>query len=205
MSDVRAKNRVRVFVDFWNFQLSMRRLDPDLKIDWKKPGPVFAELAANEVDPNGDFSFEALHVYGSYDPNKATDNKLKHWLSSWLDKQRGVHVVALPRQRKRGYPKCPSCQTEAQTCLACNSDLRGTEEKGIDTRIVADMISLAWVDAYDTAVLVSSDRDFVPVAEFLQTKGIKVVHAAFPPSGSDLTQKCWASIRVPDVIDRLKL
>ncbi|WP_419166625.1 NYN domain-containing protein [Candidatus Palauibacter sp.] len=46
------------------------------------------------------------------------------------------------------------------------------------------MIRLAWVDNYDVAVLVSSDRDFVPVAEFLETRGIKVIHGAFPPKGA---------------------
>jgi uncharacterized LabA/DUF88 family protein len=74
--------------------------------------------------------------------------------------------------------------------------MRGTEEKGVDTRIVTDMISLAWADAYDVAVLVSSDRDFVPVADFLQTRGIKVIHGAFPPKGHFLSQKCWASMDI---------
>ncbi len=32
-----------------------------------------------------------------------------------------------------------------------------TVEKGIDTAIVTDMISLAWANAWDVAVLVSSD------------------------------------------------
>lgn len=75
--------------------------------------------------------------------------------------------------------------------------MRGTEEKGVDTRIATDMVSLAWADGFNCAVLVSSDRDFVPVAEFLQTRGIKVVHGAFPPSGSHLTQKCWAHLDLP--------
>ena len=30
---------------------------------------------------------------------------------------------------------------------------------------------MTWVDNYDAAVLVSSDKDFVPVAEFLETRG----------------------------------
>lgn len=75
--------------------------------------------------------------------------------------------------------------------------MRGTEEKGVDTRIVTDLISLAWSNSYEAAVIVSSDRDFVPVADFLQTKGIKVVHAAFPPIGSQLSQRCWATSASP--------
>jgi uncharacterized LabA/DUF88 family protein len=70
--------------------------------------------------------------------------------------------------------------------------------------MVTDMISLAWSNSYDVAVLVSSDRDFVPVAEFLQSRGIKVVHGAFPPSGSHLSQKCWASIKIPDLMAQFK-
>ena len=57
--------------------------------------------------------------------------------------------------------------------------------------MATDMISVAWADTYDIAVLVSSDRDFVPVAEFLESRGIKVIHGAFPPTGAHLTQKCW--------------
>lgn len=82
--------------------------------------------------------------------------------------------------------------------------MRGTEEKGIDTHIATAMISLAWIDNYEVAVLVSSDRDFIPVVEFLETRGIKVVHGAFPPAGAELTRKCWSSIAIPNIRDRFR-
>jgi len=41
--------------------------------------------------------------------------------------------------------------------------LNDTFEKKIDIKIAIDVISLAYEDAYDTAVLVSGDGDFVPV------------------------------------------
>ncbi len=72
----------------------------------------------------------------------------------------------------------------------------GTEEKGVDVRMATDMISLARADNYHIAVLVSSDKDFVPVFEFLQRKGIKVIHGAFPPKGAQLTRECWGSIPI---------
>ena len=75
--------------------------------------------------------------------------------------------------------------------------MRGTQEKGIDTRIAADLVSLAWEGAYDVAVLVSADQDFVPAAEYLQNKGIKVIHAGFPPNGMLLRQKCWGTVDIP--------
>ena len=33
--------RVRVFVDFWNYTLSMRGVDEDFRTDWSSLGPVF--------------------------------------------------------------------------------------------------------------------------------------------------------------------
>lgn len=55
------------------------------------------------------------------------------------------------------------------------------------------MIRLAWEDAYDIAVLVSSGSDFVPAAEFLDLHGYKVIQGGFPPAGAQLATACWAS------------
>lgn len=193
--------RVRIFVDFWNFSLELKRQDSAFMTDWGKIGHLFALEAAKLADPNSRCTFEGMHVYGSFDPSKPRDSKLRNWFTNRLDKMPGVHVALLERQKKKGYPKCPACQSETTICAQCSADMRGTEEKGVDTRMVADMISLAWANAYDVAVLVSADRDFVPVAEFLQTKGIKVVHGCFPPKGSHLSQKCWASLNVTNLME----
>ena len=64
----------------------------------------------------------------------------------------------------------------------------------MDIAIAIDMIKLAREDAWDWAVLVSSDRDFIPAVEFLNGKGRKVLHAGFPPRGSQLAAKCWGSL-----------
>lgn len=199
-----ATLRVRVFVDFWNFSLSIRGHDNAFMVNWLPIGPLLTVEAGKLVDSTVPAKFEALHVYGSYDPAKPQDAKFRNWFTNILDKMPGTHTVLLERQKKRGYPKCPHCQTEAMLCQHCGGDLRGTEEKGVDTRIVADMISLAWANAYDVAVLVSADRDFVPVADFLQTRGIKVVHGAFPPKGSHLSQRCWANINMTKLMPQFR-
>lgn len=192
--------RVRVFVDFWNFQLSLRGAQDGFKTDWNPIGQLLTREAAALIDPTNPSLFEGMHVYGSYDRDKPQDQKLKNWFTNWLDKQPGVHVTLLERQRKRSHPRCAACHFEVEKCPSCKQDMRGTEEKGVDTRMATDMLNLAWQDAFDAAVLVSSDRDFVPVAEHLQNRGVKVVHAAFPPRGSELSQKCWGSVRVPDLM-----
>ena len=120
--------RVRIFVDFWNFQLSVRRQEENFKIDWRKIGPILTSEVGKLVDPSTSMAFEAMHVYGSYDPAKSKDAKLRNWFTNTLDKVPGVHVVLLERQQKKGYPKCPICYEEIVKCQKCSADLRGTEE-----------------------------------------------------------------------------
>ncbi|NPA58817.1 MAG: NYN domain-containing protein [Aquificae bacterium] len=60
----------------------------------------------------------------------------------------------------------------------------GYIEKGIDILIATDMISLAFRDAYDTAVLVSGDSDFLPVVKKIQELGKRVETAAFKKTSS---------------------
>ena len=55
----------------------------------------------------------------------------------------------------------------------------GAIEKKIDIKIAIDVISLAYEDAYDTAVLVSGDGDFLPVVKKVKELGKNVEVWAF--------------------------
>ena len=196
--------RVRVFVDFWNFQLTMNRLVPGFYIDWHRLGQVLAEEAIRVVDATAPIAYQGMNVYGSHDPSSEKDQRLLNWASNTLNRFPGVHVTMLERQRKSRGPVCPACHLEVATCPQCHSNMRGMEEKGVDTRIATDMIKLAWADNYDVAVLLSSDRDFVPVVDFLSSRGVKVIHGAFPPQGAALTQACWGNVRILQVAERFR-
>ncbi len=191
------RHRVRVFVDFWNYTLSMRQADREFLTDWSALGPVLARAAGQCIAAQSPTQYQGLNFYGSYDPNSARDRSLRRWATTVVDRFPGVSVSIVPRQRKRSPPQCPACQEAVPLCPSCGADMRGTEEKGVDIRIATDMIRLAWVDNYDTAVLLSSDKDFIPLVEFLETRGIKVLHAAFPPQGAHLSRACWDTIDLP--------
>lgn len=199
-----ARQRVRVFVDFWNYTLHMKDVDDLFRTDWSKLGPVLSRAAAEVVDPAARSEYQGLNFYGSWDPDTETGRRHHRWATRVVDTFPGVKVSIAPRQRKRSPPACPDCHQRLTECPDCGADMRGTEEKGVDVRMATDMISLAWVDNYDIAVLVSSDRDFVPVAEFLETRGIKVIHGAFPPRGSELTTRCWGSIKIPQLREKFR-
>lgn len=198
-----SEYRVHVFVDFWNFTLSMKEVDGAFKTDWKTFPKILTREAVRLVDPTALAIYSGMNVYGAYNP--ATEAGLKRWATNTLDTFPGVNAVFKERTKKKSYPKCPACYEQVQKCSHCGTDMRGTEEKGIDTRIATDLVSLAWERAYDVAVLVSADQDYVPAAEYLQTKGMKVIHGSFPPLGMLLRQKCWGAIDIPNYRSEFKL
>lgn len=55
-----------------------------------------------------------------------------------------------------------------------------TEEKGTDINVAVHMLAKAYTNAYDIAILVSGDTDYVPVIEQLHNLGKIVVLATLP-------------------------
>ena len=198
-------SRVHAFIDFWNFELSIQQtFGADFRIDWFTLGQLLTERATRVVKPVKSLEYEGASVYGSFDPNNPNEQNLRRWALNTLPRAPGVTVRMYERRRKATGPKCPSCHKVIPSCPHCAGNMRGTEEKGVDTAIATDMMRLAWDDNYDVAVLVSSDRDFIPVVESLQTKGIKVIHGAFPPRASELTKACWGSIDISKLSDEIR-
>ena len=67
------RHRVRVFVDFWNYTLSMRDVDKAFRTDWSKLGPVLSQAAAAVVDVPATGEYQGLNFYGSHDPEPVYD------------------------------------------------------------------------------------------------------------------------------------
>jgi len=67
--------------------------------------------------------------------------------------------------------------------------------KGDDIHLATDLIVLAYKNAYDTAILVSGDGDFVPAIKAVQEIGKRVENYYFKISGSwHLRQICDKSV-----------
>lgn len=58
-------------------------------------------------------------------------------------------------------------------------------EKGADVFLATDMLNLAFNNAYDTAILISGDGDFVEVINSIQNMGKQVENLAFHGRKSD--------------------
>jgi uncharacterized LabA/DUF88 family protein len=203
--------KVRVFVDYWNFQLSLneheakatgKTLDETrFAADWRGLGPWLTRKAC-EAAGIASYSFDGVIIYSSFDPRYETGRKFKNWIMG-LARSAGIQVFCAERKRK-APAKCPECHKRIDACPHCTKPIVAMGEKGVDTLIATDMIRLAWEGAYDLAVLATSDSDLVPAVQFLNTKGRKVVQAGFPPLGSNLASVCWASFDVGKYLHEIK-
>ncbi|MDI6815412.1 MAG: NYN domain-containing protein [Dehalococcoidales bacterium] len=66
-------------------------------------------------------------------------------------------------------------------CQSCDKDIEHIThiQKGVDTRIVIDMVGLALLDAYDVAILVSGDADLAEAVNFIKEHTRKYVENAY--------------------------
>lgn len=195
--------KTRIFIDYWNFQLSLSRCvnDPTYRSDWKKiPDWLFKETQNIVTTP---LQYEGTKVFMSYDPRKEEDKNFLNWAHTFLDRLPGVSISMYERKPKRALV-CPRCHKTIVECPHCHGATDGTVEKGVDSAIVTELLSLAWENAWGVAILVTSDRDFIPAVQLLNRKGFCVINAHFPPNGADLSRTCWASIDMERAIPDIK-
>lgn len=102
-------SRVRIFVDFWNFQLAWNdHVHPDatstrnhVRIAWDKLAttllselPTVLGLAAGQG-----LSFKGVNVYASVNPQPGSkDEKLKHFLNRTPSQMGGFNVHTVDRK-----------------------------------------------------------------------------------------------------------
>jgi NYN domain len=198
--------RTTIFIDFWNFSLQWRNRASGDRIDWTRVPPAL--LAESERQLQSAVTGDTLHleetlVYASYDEDDA-GRKLKGWLDAFLDKQPRFQVNTRIRRSKARSVYCRACEKAIERCPHCEELLRWAPEKGVDTSIVTGLLSLAGEHAFDTALLVSSDTDYLPAVEYLQSRGFKVINATWANHGHELARACWASFELDAIVPELR-
>ena len=77
--------------------------------------------------------------------------------------------------------------------------------KGDDVYLAVDLVSGAYENLYDTAIIISGDEDFVPAIQKAQKLGKKVVNAYFKSTSSNyLKHICDKSICIDKIISEIK-
>lgn len=79
------------------------------------------------------------------------------------------------------------CRASITHCPTCRGALKAAGEKGVDAAIITDLLTMAFDDNYDIAVLVSGDADHALAVRYIQKKTDKqVIQAFFKSHGDEL-------------------
>lgn len=204
-SSATSGRRTRVFIDYWNFQLSWNHRTGGAFCDWKRLPLSLVTAAAVpmlEVGLAGALELEETLLYASVDPQ--SEAKLRGWLEGTVERFPSYRVSIRERHTQPRSVHCKGCGHTTAQCPECGVTFVGKVEKGVDTAIATDLLTLAWQRDYDVAVLVTSDADFVPAVERIQERGLKVINAGWQGKGHELKKACWAAFEIDSITDRLR-
>jgi len=200
------KARVRMFVDFWNFQINWNEYHAGrgagrLIIPWKDlPAVLTTEISRGQA-----VKFAGAQVYASINSSSPKDMKLSRWLHHTLASYTGYSIDVRERKPRKTI-RCQeeNCKAPVENCPACNTPLRGTVEKGIDAAIITDLISMAFDDNYDIGLLISGDADYAPAVKYIQKKTDKqIIQVFFKAHGDQLRNACWDHVFFDDLMAKL--
>ena len=156
-----SDNRVMVFIDGANLYTCMKGylgISQNVKVD------VFgAQLA-------GGRQLIRIYYYNSPPPPSADQaSSQRFWAAlGWLNNVRPRKGRIVP---KTVEAECPDCHKKFT--------VKTYGQKGVDTRIVVDVISLAQSDAYDVGIIVSGDSDLAEAIEWVREHTQKCIENAF--------------------------
>ena len=174
METNRGDERVIIFIDGSNLYHIVRNLIPEGK-------------------PN-DFDFESFVKY------LVGDRKLVrvYYYNVPLDRRKDEESYIKPQKFFDKIQRIPNFAFVLCRMQKKKSNGKTTyEAKEDDIHLAVDMVKLAYNDAYDTAILVSSDGDFVPAIQAVKEKGKNVEDVGFENKFSyHLQQTCDKSVKL---------
>ena len=199
---------LQLFVDYWNFALALRSETETYggkpNVDWPRFSEWLAQQAGLLLGMGDRVQLARANFYTSFNPDTESGRDHKTWVNRRLRNPALRQFVWIqPQSREKSPPLCPYCQERVERCPKCDADMRGYEEKGVDVALAVGMMREAGAGRFDVAVLISSDRDLIPVIEEIKRIGIPVVHAGFPSGGDAVRSRCDEAIDVTTGIQHL--
>jgi len=179
--------KICIFFDGQNFYRSLLRYDETLRVDYDR----LAAWITQQVGGGGAMFGGAYYYVGV----SAGAPPLVEAFLKGLELRPGYFVKREPRVRRTGR------------CNVCSGEYEYTTEKRVDIRLVADLIHYAANGAYDAAVLVSGDDDFVPAVEAVNALGKQVWVATWSAEelSTDLRVRCFGHIHLSEGISAFRV
>ena len=166
--------KTMAFIDYQNFNISLKKYfsENDIRmfsVNYSK----LAQTINKQIKLNSTLIKTYLFAYKPSDTllQLPTYQAYYSWLNSLKDKP--YFEIIEGRQEIRQISSDISIDIN-------NRDTYTTQEKGSDINLAVNMISKGYQNAYDVAILVSGDSDYIPVVRELHHLGKTVVLAALP-------------------------
>jgi uncharacterized LabA/DUF88 family protein len=180
-------SRVALFFDGKNHMKDLRRAAGDRWLDHEA-------LAKWTVQKVGGTELFAAYYYTGV-PTPQDDGQERHALSDLLEDLEQKPGFFVRRFNRRA---------STRECPHCRGVIAYTEEKMVDTSLVADLILFAVRDAFDIAVVFSGDLDIAPGLNAVHALGKKAWIATFGDGGlsRSLVRSAWGSIDLTQHLDQ---
>jgi uncharacterized LabA/DUF88 family protein len=209
------------FIKTWNAAVHGKDRTLEHDIDWQMLSEVLLEetgewLTKMRKAPQA-LLYRGMHVYGTlFEDSYFTllETMLRHEQSApsklalpirlrkdtidrWREENE-QHKIELTQQIRNVtgcvmvpiYRRTPR-EDQLSSCQYTAGGIPIAPEKMLDTFIATDLIGDATFDAYDIALIVSEDSDFVPAVEFVQEmRNKQVIHVGFGAHSNDLRAAC---------------
>jgi uncharacterized LabA/DUF88 family protein len=167
--------KVMVFIDGQNFMYGSGKAS----VDYKK-------LIDHLTETFGEI--RRTYYFTGFDPANAGQHRFFKYL-----KRCGVEVKVKPLVAKK--ISCPHCKMHVTRDV----------EKGVDVSLVTTLLDMGVKGGYDTAILISGDKDFIPAIESVKLLGKRLVVASFRVSaGEDVQLAGDKFYPLDDVLDKIK-
>jgi len=168
-----GNERIMIFIDGSNFYHNLKTHNLNTRIGFKKFGDL---LCAGR---------KHIRTYYYNTPIKQADDPAEYRRQQlFFDGLRRTPYLEL----KLGY-----FLKKTKICENCGHTLNYPVEKGCDVNLAVDMMSMAYKNLYDVAILVSSDGDFASACQCVKDLGKHIENTYFEHGSS------WHLLNICDV------
>lgn len=169
--------RTMVFIDFENFQINLHKYYSSLtaedgtslkspKLDYNIfPQKVVEKISTQHI-------LVKTFLFAPKPDNFLMQDKYRKSTYNWLNGMKNQDRFAIIEGR---HCARPVSGYSFKTMDIINPSSYYVVEKGTDVNIAAHLITKGFMNAFDTAVLISGDTDYLPVLDLLNTFGKSVV------------------------------
>lgn len=123
--------------------------DAGWKIDWRR--------LHEHLEKDGPI-WQTFFFSSAFDPDTEIENEFYRYLKE--DLRWEISLYQLGRRTIR--------------CKQCHNEETVAAEKGVDVGVATRMLMLGMNRAYETAILVAGDRDYLEPVQFLKGQGLRV-------------------------------